>query len=198
MNVYLVEDNLIYRSAFAAILRDVLVGEQVWCSERVGGLPQLIAEHGSPDLIFLDMTLPDTMGASGILEIKRLYPHARVIALDESRSSELEHQCLQAGAEALLSKLFGAPAIQAALRALLSPGGPDEEPEKALTFTRRQSQLLAAIEKGRSNRDIADELGISEHTVKVHLWRLFQKMGVKSRTQAVYHLRSRGLDMHTT
>ena len=57
----------------------------------------------------------------------------------------------------------------------------------------RQTQLIAMLDKGMSNRDIATELEISEHTVKVHLWRLFRRLGVKSRTQALHHARNHGL-----
>ena len=49
------------------------------------------------------------------------------------------------------------------------------------------------LDQGMSNRDIATELDISEHTVKVHLWRLFRRLGVKSRTQALHHARTHGL-----
>jgi DNA-binding NarL/FixJ family response regulator len=53
--------------------------------------------------------------------------------------------------------------------------------------------LLIMLDRGLSNRDIADELKISEHTVKVHLWRLFRRMNVKSRSQASHLARTRGL-----
>ena len=55
--------------------------------------------------------------------------------------------------------------------------------------------LIAMLDKGMSNREIATQLEISEHTVKVHLWRLFRRLGVKSRTQALHHARNHGLLM---
>ena len=60
-------------------------------------------------------------------------------------------------------------------------------------LSKRQTQLIAMLDQGMSNRDIATELDISEHTVKVHLWRLFRRLGVKSRTQALHHARTNGL-----
>jgi DNA-binding NarL/FixJ family response regulator len=51
------------------------------------------------------------------------------------------------------------------------------------------------LDRGLSNRDIASELNISEHTVKVHLWRLFRRLGVKSRTQTLHFARTHGLLM---
>jgi DNA-binding CsgD family transcriptional regulator len=56
-------------------------------------------------------------------------------------------------------------------------------------LSKRQKQIFALLEKGASNKQMAEELGVSEHTVKVHLWRLFQRIEVKSRTQALkwYH-----------
>ena len=53
--------------------------------------------------------------------------------------------------------------------------------------------MLQMLDQGSSNRDIAEQLEISEHTVKVHLWRLFKRIGVKSRTQAVHYARANGL-----
>ena len=60
-------------------------------------------------------------------------------------------------------------------------------------LSRRQLQLLLMLDQGLSNRNIADQLQISEHTVKVHLWRLFRRINVKSRTQAVHHARTHGM-----
>ena len=60
-------------------------------------------------------------------------------------------------------------------------------------LSKRQKQLIIMLDRGLSNREIADELGISEHTVKVHLWRLFRRLGVKSRTQTIYYARTHGM-----
>jgi DNA-binding NarL/FixJ family response regulator len=60
-------------------------------------------------------------------------------------------------------------------------------------LSKRQKQLLILLDKGLSNRDIAEELKISEHTVKVHLWRLFRRLNVKSRSQASHLARTQGL-----
>ena len=60
-------------------------------------------------------------------------------------------------------------------------------------LSKRQKQLIVMLDRGLSNREIADELGISEHTVKVHLWRLFRRLGVKSRTQTIHYARTHGM-----
>jgi DNA-binding NarL/FixJ family response regulator len=59
-------------------------------------------------------------------------------------------------------------------------------------LSKRQKQLILMLDQGLSNRDIADKLAISEHTVKVHFWRLFRRLGVNSRTQALYFARTNG------
>jgi DNA-binding NarL/FixJ family response regulator len=74
--------------------------------------------------------------------------------------------------------------------------GSDDEPVVAVGETKlskRQKQLIVMLDRGLSNRDIAAELDISEHTVKVHLWRLFRRLDVKSRTQTLHFARMNGL-----
>ena len=97
-----------------------------------------------------------------------------------------------------IEKSAGAAEISSALRALLTPdSGFAEISEFAdpgeTKLSRRQLQLLLMLDQGLSNRNIADQLQISEHTVKVHLWRLFRRINVKSRTQAVHHARTHGM-----
>ena len=69
----------------------------------------------------------------------------------------------------------------------------EEGPTVPEKLSKRQKQLLVMLDKGLSNRDIADALSISEHTVKVHLWRLFRRLNVKSRSQASHLARTAGL-----
>ena len=72
-------------------------------------------------------------------------------------------------------------------------GAESEVPVAVGKLSKRQKQLLVLLDKGLSNRDIADNLQISEHTVKVHLWRLFRRLNVKSRSQASHLARTQGL-----
>jgi DNA-binding NarL/FixJ family response regulator len=64
---------------------------------------------------------------------------------------------------------------------------------QAVKLTRRMSQLLILLQSGMANQAIAQKLGISEHTVKVHFWRLFRRLGVNNRLQALYKARLLGL-----
>ena len=81
------------------------------------------------------------------------------------------------------------------VRGLLQADDEREEatPASSGKLSKRQTQLIAMLDKGMSNREIATQLEISEHTVKVHLWRLFRRLGVKSRTQTIHYARTHGL-----
>jgi DNA-binding NarL/FixJ family response regulator len=79
------------------------------------------------------------------------------------------------------------------LRILLQgEAGDDGAGTPALKLTKRQKQLILLLNQGLSNREIAEKLDISEHTVKVHLGRLFRRIGVTSRTQALHFCRHNG------
>ena len=111
-------------------------------------------------------------------------------------ASEYEERCLQAGADVFIEKSSSPTQIIAALRSLLITE--DESGEEAATtagptkLSKRQKQLILMLDQGLSNRDIAEKLNISEHTVKVHFWRLFRRLGVNSRTQALHFARTNG------
>ena len=106
----------------------------------------------------------------------------------------MEEACIEAGADTYIEKSASSAELTAALRGLLMADTEGEEPVATSSkLSKRQTQLIAMLDQGMSNRDIATELDISEHTVKVHLWRLFRRLGVKSRTQALHHARTNGL-----
>ena len=109
----------------------------------------------------------------------------------------MKDACIEAGADVYLEKSTAPSDMMAALRALVTSDSdfsdllPAENGD--LKLSKRQQQLIVMLDQGLSNRDIAQELGISEHTVKVHLWRLFRRIGVKSRTQTLHYARSHGM-----
>jgi len=149
--------------------------------------------HGTPTLFCLDLKLPDTEGVSGILELKQQFPDVPVIVLSAAPAQEYEDLSIEAGADAYVQKSAGAVEIANVLRVFLNGELEPEASASTEKLSKRQKQLLAMINKGQSNRDIAEDLQISEHTVKVHLWRLFRRLNVKSRSQASHLARTQGL-----
>ncbi|MFV0601577.1 MAG: LuxR C-terminal-related transcriptional regulator [Brachymonas sp.] len=194
MPFFVIEDHPLYRESLATLLRRIRPGETVVELDRVGSLPASVKKHGVPEAICLDLTLSDSLGMSGVREVKHHYPNSLLVVVSEQSSDEIENQCLEAGADAYVSKLSETKDLFLSLRTLLLPDSTlDEEDLSASRLSKRQVQLLAALDQGLSNREIAEHLGISEHTVKVHLWRLFRRLGVKSRTQAIHTARTNGL-----
>ncbi len=194
MTLYVIDDHPLMREAVVMLLRRMRPGANVVELDRLGGIESAVKQHGAPDLITLDLKLPDTTGASGVHELKKRFPDTPLAVLSASPASDAEEQCIEAGADIYIEKSSGGLEIGNALRALLSADGQFEELAPTDNkLSKRQTQLIAMLDQGMSNRDIATELDISEHTVKVHLWRLFRRLGVKSRTQALHHARTNGL-----
>lgn len=195
MTIYVIDDHPLMREAVVMLLRRQHTGASIVELDRLSGLAAAVSQHGEPELFCLDLKLPDTVGVSGVIELKTRYPKVPLAVISATPASDVEEQCVDAGADIYIEKSTGAAEIGAALRALLAP---DSGSEKRASIddgklSKRQKQLIIMLDQGLSNRDIAESLGISEHTVKVHLWRLFRRLGVKSRTQTVHYARTHGL-----
>jgi DNA-binding NarL/FixJ family response regulator len=194
MLIFVVDDHPLMREAVVMLFRRLKNDAIIVEMDRVGVIAQQTAKHGQPDLICLDLKLPDTHGVSGVREVRAAHPNTPLVVLSASPATDYEDLALEAGADLYLEKAAGASHLSQALRAIVAPesefGESTIENEK---LSKRQKQLLKLLDDGLSNRDIAEQLGISEHTVKVHLWRLFRRIEVKSRTQASYWARTHGI-----
>ncbi len=153
-----------------------------------------------PDVLLLDINLPDTTGVQILKEIKRRTKKIKVLILTVHNETEYLMECLDAGAEGYIlkdsdsSELIEAikvvydgekyiqPNLIPALNARLVQK--DTEYDMVRELTKREKQILISIAGGKSNQDIGTELNISERTVKNHITSLFKKIGVKDRTQA--------------
>ena len=194
MSLYVIDDHPLMREAVVMLLRRYRAGANVVELDRLGGVEAAVNLHGKPELFCLDLKLPDTVGVSGIVELKKRYPATPLAVLSATPAAEFEELCIEAGADVYIEKSSGANDIGSALHALLTPDSAFEESTPADNkLSKRQKQLIIMLDRGLSNREIAEELGISEHTVKVHLWRLFRRLGVKSRTQTVHFARTHGM-----
>jgi len=197
MTVYVIDDHPLMRDALTMLLHRVKPGLKIIPIHKLNVVESTVEKNGPPELFCLDLQLPDTLGMSGVQVLKAKFPDIPLVVVTSSSASEYEARCLEAGADAFIEKSNSPALIIAALRSLLvseeqaaiedatTPAGPTK-------LSKRQKQLILMLDQGLSNRDIADKLEISEHTVKVHFWRLFRRLGVNSRTQALHFARTNG------
>lgn len=195
MVIFVVDDHPLMREAIAMLVRRLDSNAAVVELGRIALIASAIEKHGMPQLVCLDLKLPDTHGVSGIRELKKIYPDVPVLVVTAAAASDYEDLAMEAGADAFVEKSAGATEISSMLKAFLTPevDVDADTPATVGKFSKRQKQLLVLLDKGLSNRDIAENLQISEHTVKVHLWRLFRRLNVKSRSQASHLARTQGL-----
>jgi DNA-binding NarL/FixJ family response regulator len=197
MTVYVIDDHPLMRDALTMLLHRVKPGLKIIPIHKLNVVESTVEKNGSPELFCLDLQLPDTLGMSGVQVLKAKYPDIPLAVVTSSSASEYEARCLEAGADAFIEKSNSPAQIIAALRSILvteeqaaiedaaTPAGPTK-------LSKRQKQLILMLDQGLSNRDIAEKLDISEHTVKVHFWRLFRRLGVNIRTQALHFARTNG------
>jgi len=195
--MYIIDDHPLVRQAIAMLLRRLRPASKVVELEKFSELQAAIIKNGEPELFVLDLLLPGVKGTSAVKDIKTLYATVPLAVISAMPAGEAEETCIEAGADIYIEKSAAANEISSAIQGLFAAEhGDDEAPAAAVGETKlskRQKQLIIMLDRGLSNRDIAAELDISEHTVKVHLWRLFRRLDVKSRTQTLHFARMNGL-----
>jgi DNA-binding NarL/FixJ family response regulator len=194
MSLLVIDDHPLVRQAIGMLLRRLRPTSVVVELEKFSELPAAIIKHGTPELFVLDLLLPGVKGTSAVHDTKAMYPEVPLVVLSAMPAGEAEETCIEAGADLYIEKSSPPNDISAAIQGLMSADANFEEMAPTDTkLSKRQKQLIVMLDRGLSNRDIAAELSISEHTVKVHLWRLFRRLGVKSRTQTLHFARTHGL-----
>jgi DNA-binding NarL/FixJ family response regulator len=170
--------------------------------EAADGVEAITQFHKhQPDITLIDLRLPRLSGVEVIECIRMETPGARFIVLTTYDGDEDIYRALQAGARAYLLKGMTSEELIAAIRSVYS-GKSYIPPTIALKLaerlgteelTPRELDVLEQIVHGKNNKDIATELRISETTVKIHINRLLDKLGVTNRTQAATSAIQRGL-----
>jgi DNA-binding NarL/FixJ family response regulator len=193
MSIFVIDDHPLMREAIGTLIRRLSPSTPVVELDRMAVVAPAVEQHGLPTLICLELKLPDTHGVSGIRELALNYPDVPKVVITGMSAGDYEDLAKEAGADAFIEKSADATEISTVLRTFLSTEPPLDAPVIVGKLSKRQKQLLVLLDKGQSNRDIAETLQISEHTVKVHLWRLFRRLNVKSRSQASHLARTQGL-----
>ena len=199
MSLYVIDDHPMVRQMIGMLLRRLRPASKVVELEKYSELQAALIKNGEPELFVLDLLLPGVKGATAISDVKKMYPEIPLVVLSAMPSGEARDACLEAGADLYIEKSTDTAEISAAIQDIMKSDDGEEDAEVVvigdIKLSKRQKLLIIMLDRGLSNRDIAAELNISEHTVKVHLWRLFRRLGVKSRTQTLHFARTHGLLM---
>ena len=197
IRVLIVDDHAMVRKGLISFLKNKpeleLVGEACDGREAIEYCEQL-----QPDVILMDLLMPELGGVAATHTIHQRWPRVQVIALTSFQEKELVQDALQAGAIGYLLKNVSGEELSEAIRqahggwptlapeavqALVRP--PSEAETMAADLTRREQEVLALLVKGMSNPEIAERLVISRATVKVHISSILSKLGVASRAEAI-------------
>lgn len=204
IRVALVDDHAVVTQGLELVLSDFEDVEVVGSAHGGVAGVALCAEL-EPDVVLMDLSMPDIDGVEATRRVLRERPATRVIALTGQLDEDLLRSVLGAGASGYLLKTVGGDelvdAIRAASqgRATLSlealPLVPTPEPlaEAGPPLTSRELEVLAWVAKGATNKAIALELSLSPGTVRVHVSSILSKLGVENRTAAAHVARTRGL-----
>jgi NarL family two-component system response regulator LiaR len=201
IRVLLVDDHLVVRRGLATLLLAfddmVLVGEA-----QTGAEALELCATAHPDVVLMDLLMPEMDGVEATRAIRERYPDIQVIAMTSLDEYDYVQRALAAGAEGYLLKNSSADDLAAALRVALAARrmqGPDRfedlahavqpsapaPPEPGVDLTGREYEVLALMAHGLTNTQIGAHLNISRATVKFHVSSILSKLGVVSRTEAV-------------
>ena len=200
IRVLVVEDHNVVRQGLVALL-NVVDGLTV-VGEAADGLEAIdqFRKH-QPDITLMDLRLPRLSGVEAIQRIRQEAPQARVIVLTTYDGDEDIYRALKAGARAYLLKGMTGEELVTTIRAVhagkshIPPAIAEKLAARMGTedLTPREFDVLEQIVRGKSNKEIASELNVSEATVKTHINSLLGKLGVTDRTQAATAAIQRGI-----
>lgn len=190
-DIVLADDHAMFRRGIRTLL-EPLEGINI-CGEVADGLELLeLLKNTSPDLVILDISMPNLLGLEAAREIKRLYPHVKIMLLTMHKKKEFIRQGLEEGVDGFLLKDEPGDELVRAVQTLqrggkyLSPllsmilGNLVQEARKAEILSVREREVLKLLAEGKKTREIAETLCISSFTVRRHRYNIMNKLNVQS------------------
>lgn len=194
-----VDDHPLFCEALSMTLSTINHFTEVKTVGRLSEAMDLLDEGASPDIILLDLNLPDVSGLDGLIRLKAVADGAPIVVVSSMADDRIARMAIRAGASGFVPKHSQREVFGKAL-AIISDGGvytpngewqeaadgPGQDAVERLTsLTLQQARILNLVCEGRLNKQIAHELSIAETTVKAHMTAILRKLGAQSRTQAV-------------
>ena len=192
--IVIADDHPLFRAALTTAIARAAPGAEIEETSSLAGARDAL-EAGGVDLLLLDLKLSDSEGFAGLAGIRADFPAAPVAIVSASEDDATVRRALAFGAAGFIPKSATLTQMVDALEAILSgdvwsPALTETEPTESMeariaNLTPSQLKILIGLQQGRSNKQIAFDLGVTEATIKAHLTGVFKKLGVQNRTQAV-------------
>ncbi|KCV83341.1 LuxR family transcriptional regulator [Actibacterium atlanticum] len=196
----IVDDHPLFCDALSMTLQAVAPIEKIHTASCLNDALEHIAQHGSPDLVVLDLNLPDVNGLDGLIRLRRA-AKAPVVVVSSMADNRIISSVIHAGASGFVPKHSQRDVFQSAIETLTrsetfipkgyvllendTAAAADDAVSRLESLTNQQARILQLICEGKLNKQIAYDLSIAETTVKAHVTAIMRKLGVQSRTQAV-------------
>jgi DNA-binding NarL/FixJ family response regulator len=197
MRIVVADDHPLYIDAVQGQIRrifpDAIIETAQTFQETLARL-----DTGEAQLVMMDLYMPGMEEGRGVAQVVAAAAPAPVIVISGSANDGDVRACIEAGARGFLPKTFGGPVFASAITLVMAGGSyvpaefvalPSATPDSAgsspgTPFTPREMEVLTLVVRGCSNKEIARTLSLQEVTIKLHLSRIFHKMGVKNRSHA--------------
>ncbi len=202
-SAYVIDDHPLFCDALSLTLRAVASITVIATHERLESALAQLASGGAPDVIILDLHLPDVSGLDGLIRLRKAAAEVPIVVVSSMNDPRIIGAAMRAGAAGFVPKHSHREVFRAAFEAIgrgqsfIPEGveipaaaaqpvtGREEALRRLSLLTRQQGNILQLICEGKLNKQIAFDLGIAETTVKAHVTAIMRKLGVQSRTQAV-------------
>jgi DNA-binding NarL/FixJ family response regulator len=209
------DDHPLFRAALRQAAHESVADSTVLEAADLAGALQALAADPDIDLVLLDLHMPGSQGLSGLATLRGQHPGVAVLVVSAHDEPRTVRRALDHGAAGFIPKSASPGEIADAIRNVLDCGSwlppglaqavaalPADPADVALAtrlarLTEQQYRVLALLGEGLLNKQIADRLTIQERTVKAHVTAIFEKLGVRNRTQAGVMLRSLDLSEST-
>jgi DNA-binding NarL/FixJ family response regulator len=191
MKILIADDHELYRDALSILVQRLDEPTEIHLSSSYTELLEQAEASDSWDLMLVDLNMPGLSYYEGIAQLSVQHPDTPVIVVTSSNDPKDSQRALKAGALGFMSKAMKSDDMLNAIKLMLSHGvsiHPNHPtmPESSLDdLTPRQQEVLTLLCNGESNKRIALNLGLSEHTVKLHVRAILQTLNAENRTQAV-------------
>lgn len=195
VRVSIVEDHDVLRKGLAMMLDSIekyqVVSEYATCEEAIKNLHKDI-----PDIILMDIQLPGMSGIEGIEKIRKILPRVEIVVNTIHDDSEYVFEAIKAGASGYLTKGSDRMSLVSALDEILNGGAPMSSRIASMVvksfqrnpvspLSKRETEVLSRLAMGKSYQYIADELFVSVETIKSHVKRIYSKLHVKNKDEAL-------------